>query len=88
MKDETFVQEILQRLSAMEAHMSVLLPDREKLQDALFELERDVIEAQKDADLIRDEIKQINKRINMFIGALGSLLAAVAGAVLSFLFGR
>lgn len=80
MREDVFIQETVQRLTKTETNMSILLAERPKMQQEISEMEKNIAENQQNTEYLQEELDELNKRINMFVGAIGTLLLTLLSA--------
>jgi septal ring factor EnvC (AmiA/AmiB activator) len=85
MREDTFIQDTVQRLTKTETNMSIILEERPKIQQEILEMEKNISENQQNTEHLQEEIDELNKRINMFIGAVGTLLLTIISAGVTIL---
>jgi peptidoglycan hydrolase CwlO-like protein len=85
MREDTFIQDTVQRLTKTETNMSIILEERPKIQQEILEMEKNISENQQNTEHLQEEVDELNKRINMFIGAVGTLLLTIISAGVTIL---
>ena len=85
MREDTFIQDTVQRLTKTETNMSIILEERPKTQQEILEMEKNISENQQNTEHLQEEVDELNKRINMFIGAVGTLLLTIISAGVTIL---
>ena len=85
MREDTFIQDTVQRLTKTETNMSIILEERPKIQQEILEMEKNISENQQNTEHLQEEVDELNKRNNMFIGAVGTLLLTIISAGVTIL---
>lgn len=85
---EQLTNEVLQRITAMESTMDIILAERPKIQDELLNIEKKIVENQRDVEFNNKQIEEMNAKINKFLWSLGATGITVIGALLSIIFGK
>lgn len=68
--------------------MDIILAERPKIQDELLNIEKKIVENQRDVEFNNKQIEEMNAKINKFLWSLGATGITVIGALLSIIFGK
>lgn len=74
--NNTFNYEVLQRITAIETNINIILEERPKVQEEIAKLELQELEAQKD-------IKQINNQMTQLKTLIFKIVCGLAGVIAS-----
>lgn len=72
-----FNYEVLQRITAMETNINIILEERPKVQEEIAKLELKELEAQKDIKQINNQMTQLKTLIIKFACGLAGVIASI-----------
>ena len=80
-----FNYEVLQRITAMETNINIILEERPKVQEEIAKLELKELEAQKDIKQINNQMTQLKTLIIKFACGLAGVIASIVLAGVQYL---
>jgi hypothetical protein len=86
MRKEEFTNEILQRMTAIETNMQIILAERPDMRDELLNIVTKSVETQRDVEHNREQIEELEAKLNKFFWGMISTGITVIGALLSYMF--
>jgi septum formation topological specificity factor MinE len=86
MRKEEFTNEILQRMTAIETNMQIILAERPDMKDELLNVVTKNVEIQRDIEHNRKQIEKLEVNLNKIFWGMVSTSIAVIGTLLSHMF--
>ncbi len=86
MRKEEFTNEILQRITAIETNMQLILAERPDMRDELLDIVTKNVEIQRDVEHNREQIEELEAKLNKFFWGILSTGLTIIGALLSYMF--
>ena len=80
-----FNYEVLQRITAIETNINIILEERPKVQEEIAKLELKELEAQKDIKQINNQMVQLKTLIIKFACGLAGVIASIVLAGVQYL---
>lgn len=80
-----FNYEVLQRITAIETNINIILEERPKFQEEIAKLELKELEAQKDIKQINNQMTQLKTLIIKFACGLAGVIASIVLAGVQYL---
>lgn len=80
-----FNYEVLQRITAIETNINIILEERPKIQEEIAKLELKELEAQKDIKQINNQMAQLKTLIIKFACGLAGVIASIVLAGVQYL---
>lgn len=86
MVDKQLTNDVLQRLAVTETNVSIVMDERPQQQQQFVGFEKDLTEVQTNLDFMQTQIDSINKHINVFLSAMGTLLITIISVAATIIF--
>ena len=80
-----FNYDVLQRITAIETNINIMLEERPKVQEEIAQLELKELEAQKDIKQINNQMAQLKTLIIKFASGLAGVIASIVLAGVQYL---
>ena len=80
-----FNYDVLQRITAIETNINIMLEERPKVQEEIAQLELKELEAQKDIKQINNQMAQLKTLIIKFAYGLAGVIASIVLAGVQYL---
>ncbi len=78
-----FNYEVLQRITAIETDINIILEERPKIQEGIAKLELKELEAQKDIKQINNRMAQLKALIIKFACGLSGVIASIIASIIA-----
>ena len=87
MERDTFNEEVLQRITAIETNMNLVFSERKKIQEEIVNLEMKSLQEKQDIQDVKEQISQFKSLMIKIVVGVGGIAGSVAISVIQKLLG-
>lgn len=87
MERDTFNEEVLQRITAIETNMNLVLSERKKIQEEIVNLEMKSLQEKQNIQDVKEQIGQFKSLMIKIVVGVGGIAGSVAISVIQKLLG-